>query len=136
MRSARSDVRCPQRPSVFWPRWRGARKLPKSGPAGTEPPANAAGLILTNSTYDVALKPDTRLIDADTMSRAYRGTGSDGTLTFDAAKAPALAAIPPGTTVIFAGTALLKVQSIHRSGSATSPFRSISHLPWDRFLSR
>lgn len=101
----------------------GCPQAPKSASAGSPPSANAEtlpaqGLVLTKSTYDVALKPTTRLIDAETMSRAYRGAGSNGTLIFDAVKAPALAALVPGAIVIFAGTALLKVQSIVRAGDA------------------
>jgi hypothetical protein len=83
------------------------------------PAANRA-LTPTKSTYDVALKPDTKIIEADTMSRAYRGPGSDGTLKFDAASAPAVAALKPGTVAIFAGTAILKVTSVNSAGGTIS----------------
>ena len=99
----------------------GCTPAPKSTDSGTAPSANTGAastpsLLLTSSTYDVALKPNTRLIDAGMMSRAYRGAGSNGELIFDAAKVPEVAALSPGTVVIFAGTALLNVQGVRRTG--------------------
>ena len=66
--------------------------------------------------YDVSLKPETKLIDVETMSHAYRGAGHDGTLKFDAASAPAVAALTPGAVAVFAGVALLKVTNVSNSG--------------------
>lgn len=85
----------------------------------TRTPAVPA-LVPTKSTYDVTLKPDTKLIDADTMARAYKGAASDGTLSFDTAAAPAVAALKPGTVVIFSGVALLTVTSVNSSGGTLS----------------
>ena len=84
--------------------------------AGTS--ASEAGPILvpTHSTYDVTLKPETKIIDAAAMARAYRGANSDGTLAFDAAAAPEVAAMTPGTVAIFAGVALLRVSSVTSAG--------------------
>jgi len=75
-----------------------------------------AALAPTRSTYDVTLKPETKVIDAATMARAYRGATSDGMLTFDAAAAPEVAAMAPGTVAIFAGVALLRVSSVTSTG--------------------
>jgi hypothetical protein len=75
---------------------------------------------MTRSTYDVALKPETKLIDAQTMSRAYRGADRNGSLTFEAARAPAIAALTPGTVVIFADTALIRVTSVRTAGGIIS----------------
>lgn len=101
----------------------GCSRTPKSvnldNPANTGA-ASPASLLLTKSTYDAALKPNTRLIDAGMMSRAYRGAGSNGELIFDASKAPEVAALAPGTVVIFAGTALLNVQGIRRAGDTVT----------------
>ena len=77
-------------------------------------------LVLSKSTYDVALKPGTKVIDAATMARAYRGAEADGTLAFDAASEPSLAEITPGTVVIFAGIAMLQVSRVNASGSKIS----------------
>ena len=94
---------------------------PSSGAPGAAAPAAAnRTLTPTKSTYDVALKPDTKVIDGDTMSRAYRGSGTDGTLKFDAASAPAVAALKPGAVAIFAGTAILKVTSVNSAGGTIS----------------
>jgi hypothetical protein len=62
---------------------------PADTSAGTAPGAAATGvpganaaksvasaartLVPTKSTYDVALKPETKVIDADTIARTYRG---------------------------------------------------------------
>jgi hypothetical protein len=80
----------------------------------SSPDTQSAGnsLVLTRSTYEVSLKPQTRLIDAGTMTRSYRGAAPDGTLTFDAATAPDVAAIAPGTVAIFPGVALLRVSGV------------------------
>jgi hypothetical protein len=94
----------------------GASK-PGASPAA---PVAASRLTPTKSTYDVELKPETKTIDAGTMSRAFRGTGTDGTLKFDAASAPAVAALTPGAVVIFAGTALLKVSGVNSAGGTIS----------------
>jgi hypothetical protein len=81
----------------------------------------AAGMLVpAKSTYEVTLKPETTVIDADTMTHAYRGAASDGTLTFDAASAPSVAAIKPGTVVIFAGVAMLRVTKLNSSGGTLS----------------
>jgi hypothetical protein len=80
----------------------------------------ARALVLTSSTYDVTLKPGTQVIDTDTMAHAYRGAAADGTLTFDAASAPALATIKPGTVAIFAGVAMLQVTAVNASGGKIS----------------
>ena len=93
---------------------------PSSGASGAAPEADNRTLTPTKSTYDVALKPDTKVIDGDTMSRAYRGSGTDGTLKFDAASAPAVAALKPGAVAVFAGTAILKVTSVNSSGGTIS----------------
>src|SRR5208283_569005 len=77
-------------------------------------------LVLSKSTYDVALKPGTMVIDAAMMARAYRGAEADGTLAFDAASDPSLAQITPGTIVIFAGVALLQVSRVNSSGGKIS----------------
>jgi hypothetical protein len=66
------------------------------------------------------LKPETRVIDAAVMSHAYRVTGSGGTLEFDAASAPSVAALAPGTVAIFAGVAMLKVSKVTRAGAVIS----------------
>lgn len=68
------------------------------GESSTNSKANAAAyaahtLVLSKSTYDVALKPGAKVIDATTMARAYRGAEADGTLAFDAASEPSLAQI-------------------------------------------
>jgi len=88
--------------------------------AGSAARAAGPALVPTRSTYEVALKPETKVIDAATMARAYRGASSDGTLTFDTASAPALAAMAPGTVAIFAGVALLRVRSITSSGGKSA----------------
>jgi hypothetical protein len=93
---------------------------PSSGASSAAPAAANRTLTPTKSTYDVALKPDTKIIDGDTMSRAYRGPGTDGTLKFDAASAPAVAALKPGAVAIFAGTAILKVTSVNSAGGTLS----------------
>ena len=93
---------------------------PSAGASGAAPAAANRTLTPTKSTYDVALKPDTKVIDADTMSRAYRGSGTDGTLKFDAASAPAVAALKPGAVAVFAGTAILKVSSVTSTGGTIS----------------
>ena len=93
---------------------------PSSGASSAAPDATNRTLTLSKSVYDVALKPETKVIDADTMGRAYRGPGTDGTLTFDAASAPAVAALKPGTVVVFSGTALLKVTSVNSNGGKIS----------------
>jgi hypothetical protein len=77
-------------------------------------------LVPAKSIYDVTLKPQTKLIDTDTMAHAYRGATANGTLTFDAAAAPEVAALKPGTVVIFAGVALLNVSSVSSSGGTVS----------------
>ncbi len=77
-------------------------------------------LVLSKSTYDVALKPGTKVIDATTMARAYRGAEADGTLDFDAASEPSLAEITPGAVVIFSGVAMLQVSGVNSSGGKTS----------------
>ncbi|HEY4972824.1 MAG TPA: hypothetical protein VII41_04395 [Steroidobacteraceae bacterium] len=87
---------------------------PVDASSGTQP------LRLTKSTYEVTLKPGTTLIDADTMAHAYRGAASDGTLSFDAASAPAVAAIKPGTVAIFAGVAMLQVTAVNVAGGKIS----------------
>ena len=93
--------------------------------AGTTAPAARVPLALSRSTYEVTMKPDARVIDAATMSRAYRGTGADGALKFDAASAPDIAALKPGTVTVFAGTALLKVTRVESSGARSrSPARA------------
>jgi hypothetical protein len=87
--------------------------------ANTPAAAVAAGhpaLVPTSSTYEVTLKPATKVIDAATMARAYRGAAANGTLTFDAASAPEVSAIVPGTVAIFAGVALLRVSGVTSSG--------------------
>jgi hypothetical protein len=92
-----------------------------AGTAGAAGPTVADRMLTpSKSRYEVALKPETRTIDADTMRRAYRGPAADGTLRFDAASAPAVAALTPGTVVIFSGTALLKVTSVKSSGGTIS----------------
>jgi hypothetical protein len=73
-----------------------------------------------SSTYEVTLKPATKLIGAATMTQAYRGAAADGTLTFDAAAAPDVAAILPGTVTVFAGVALLRVNGVTTSGGKIS----------------
>jgi hypothetical protein len=93
-------------------------------PAATAPksaaPPTTRTLVPTKSTYEVTLKPETKVIDADTMAHAYRGAASDGTLTFDAASASSVAAIKPGTVAIFAGVAMLRVTKVNSSGGMIS----------------
>lgn len=84
------------------------------------PVAQRNTLVPTKAIYDVSLKPAAKLIDAATMSRAYRGAAPDGTLTFDATAAPSIAALTPGTVVIFAGVALLTVSSVNSSNGTVS----------------
>jgi hypothetical protein len=84
--------------------------------AGPATDAAVRALVPTRPTYDVTLKPETKVIDTATMARAYRGATSDGTLTFDAASAPEVAAMAPGTMAIFAGVALLRVSSVTAAG--------------------
>ncbi len=85
----------------------------RDGAPGITPPGPEENLLVpTKSVYEVSLKPETKLIDANAMSRAYRGVGSDGTLQFDAASAPAVAALAPGAVTIFSGVALLKVTNL------------------------
>jgi hypothetical protein len=98
---------------------------PTADTRSTGTPAAAAGaasqaLVPRSSTYEVTLKPETKLIDATTMARAYRGAGSDGTLTFDASTAPEVASIAPGTVSVFAGVALLRVSGVSSSGGKLS----------------
>jgi hypothetical protein len=96
---------------------------PGSGATGVRDAAASSApraLVPTKSTYDVTLKPETKVIDADTMAHAYRGAASDGTLTFDAAFAPTVAAIKPGTVVIFAGIAMLQVTDVTSNGGKIS----------------
>lgn len=95
------------------------------GKGATNSKADAAAsiahtLVLSKSTYDVALKPGTKVIDATTMARAYRGAEADGTLAFDAASEHSLAQITPGTVVIFAGVAMLQVSRVNSSGGKIS----------------
>jgi hypothetical protein len=92
-----------------------------AAPAAKSDASSAARtLVPTKSTYDVALKPGTKVIDADVMAHSYRGAASDGTLTFDAASAPSIAAIKPGTVVIFAGVAMLQVTQVNSSAGLIS----------------
>jgi len=68
------------------------------------------------STFNVAWKPQTVQIDAATVSAAFRGVGDDGSLTFDAATAPTIAALVPNNVVIFSGLMLARVTSVTNSG--------------------
>lgn len=87
-----------------------------SAPTPATTRAALPALVPTRSTYVVTLKPETKVIDTATMARAYRGATSDGMLTFDAAAAPEVAAMAPGTVAIFAGVALLRVSSVTSTG--------------------
>jgi len=101
----------------------GCSRAPESANPGNPANTGAAfppSLLLSRSTYEAALKPNTRLIDTGTMSRAYRGTSANGELIFDASKAPEVAALSPGTVAIFAGTAILNVQGIRRTGDTVT----------------
>ncbi len=90
-------------------------------PDGNPGAASSARLLVpAKSTYDVSLKPETKVIDTATIARAYRGATADGKLTFDAASANELAEVKPGTVVIFAGVALLKVSQVDSSGGIVS----------------
>jgi len=84
------------------------------------PPSNDRALVPTKSVYDVSLKPGIKVINADVMSHAYRGAGTDGTLKFDAASAPTVAGLTPGAVAIFAGVALLKVTQVSSAGGVVS----------------
>ena len=86
-----------------------------TGTAGTTTGNTAAAGPATDAAVR-PLKPETKVIDTATMARAYRGATSDGTLTFDAASAPEVAAMAPGTMAIFAGVALLRVSSVTAAG--------------------
>jgi hypothetical protein len=77
-------------------------------------------LVPTKSVYDVALKPETKVIEAGAMSQSYRGVAADGTLQFDAASAPSVASITPGAITIFSGVALLKVTNVSMKGGLIS----------------
>src|ERR1700690_595383 len=95
------------------------------GKSAANSKADAAGsaaqtLVLSKSTYDVVLKPGTKVIDVTTMARAYRGAEADGTLAFDSASEPSLAQITPGTVVIFAGVAMLQVSRVNSSAGKIS----------------
>jgi hypothetical protein len=93
------------------------------GPASAAKPDTSSAartLVPTQSTYDVTLKPETKVIDAELIAHAYRGAASDGTLTFDAASAPSIAAIKPGTVVMFAGVAMLQVSKVTSSAGMIS----------------
>jgi hypothetical protein len=68
------------------------------GPSTTSADSQENLLIPPKSVYDVSLKPETKVIDANVMSHAYRGVGSDGALQFDASSAPSVASLTPGTT--------------------------------------
>ncbi len=81
-------------------------------PRITPPGPQQNALVPTKSVYEVSLKPETKLIDANAMSHAYRGVGSNGTLQFEAASAPEVAALTPGAIAIFSGVALLKVTNV------------------------
>lgn len=69
------------------------------------------------TTFNVTWNPQTKVIDAATVSQAYRGVAQDGSLTFDAASAPAIAALTPGTVTVFSGLALRKVVSVRNDGT-------------------
>lgn len=91
-----------------------------AAPGGAAATPQSSPLVLTSSTYEATLKPGTRLIDATTMKRAYRGPTSNGTLMFDAGAAPEVATIAPGTVAVFAGVALLRVSGVTSSGGTAS----------------
>lgn len=93
-----------------------------AGTPGASPAARV--LVPAKSTYDVALKPETKVIDSGTMVRAYRGVGSDGTLTFDAAAEPGLA-MTAGTIAIFAEVAMLQITKV----SSTDGKISVAGVP-------
>jgi hypothetical protein len=100
----------------------GASATGSSAASATSPDASSVArtLVPTKSTYDVALKPETKVIEASVMAHSYRGAAADGTLTFDAASAQSIAAIKPGTVVIFAGVAMLQVTKVNSSGGVLS----------------
>ena len=87
-------------------------------------PVFATGLVPSQQTFDVQWKPETKVIDAATVTGAYRGVATDGSLIFDSS-ATSIAALTPGTVVAFSGLALRKVTSVSTSGSqihvATTP---------------
>jgi hypothetical protein len=92
-----------------------------SGASSITPPTPEDNVLVpTKSVYDVSLKPGTKVIDAAVMSHAYRGAAADGTLKFDAASAPAVAALTPGSVAIFPGVALLKVTNVNSAGGMIS----------------
>ena len=101
-------------------------------------PVFATGLVPSQQTFDVQWKPETKVIDAATVSGAYKGTAPDGSLIFDSS-ATSIAALTPGTVVVFSGLALRKVTSVSTSGSeihvATGPAAldqaiASGHIAW------
>jgi hypothetical protein len=90
-----------------------------TAPAALNSPQSAASPIATpaQSTFNVTWNPQTKVIDAATVSQSYRGVAQDGSLTFDAASAPAIAALTPGTVTVFSGLALRKIVSVRNDGS-------------------
>lgn len=68
------------------------------------------------STFNVVWQPQTVQVDAATVTNTYRGVGDDGSLTFDAAAAPSIAALTPGAVVVFAGLMLARVTSVTNEG--------------------
>ncbi len=98
----------------------GAQAGPATGVNSGRDTAPVAGALPAQTTYEVALKPATRLVDAAAMSRAYRGTDASGALTFDGAQSPQITALKAGDVAIFAGVAVLKVDSSQTSGGMTT----------------
>jgi hypothetical protein len=103
--------------------------------ASTVPPA----AVPSQQTFDVIWNPQTKIIDPATVRSAYRGVGSDGSITFDAAQAPTIAALVPGTITVFSGLALRKIVSVRNDGNqlhvATAPVAldqaiTKGHIAW------
>jgi hypothetical protein len=90
-----------------------------AAPTELNSPQSAASPVATpeQTTFNVTWNPQTKVIDAATVSQAYRGVAQDGSLTFDAASAPAIAALTPGTVTVFSGLALRKIVSVRSDGN-------------------
>ncbi len=96
--------------------------LAAASSTGGATPSSSATLIPnvqtpTQSTFNVTWNPQTKVIDQGTVAHAFRGLASDGSYTFDAASAPSIAALTPGTITVFSGLGLRKIVSVRNDGS-------------------
>ncbi len=98
----------------------GAEAGPAGGMNSGQGAAPAATALPAQTTYEVALKPETRLVDQGAMARAYRGTDASGALTFDSAQSPQITSLKSGDIAIFAGVAVLRLASVTTSGGITT----------------